>query len=70
MMEGRDFKLIPKKCWEILTERFKGTEIVRYKDPDTYSRKYFVKFPVVRFPYFIHLDTYFDSSTCKFVETR
>jgi hypothetical protein len=45
--EGVDYKLLPKKCWEILKSRFDGMEIIRYKDSDLYNRKFNVKFPAV-----------------------
>jgi len=44
ILEGKDYKLIPKKCWDILRERFEGTEIKRVKDTDNYSRKFIIKF--------------------------
>lgn len=46
-VEGKDYRLIPKKCWEILTSRFTGTEIIRTKDIDNYNRKFNIKFPKV-----------------------
>ena len=41
--EGVDYVLLPKKCWDIIRERFGGKEIIRYKDPETYNRRYTVK---------------------------
>ncbi len=39
--EGKDYKLIPKKCWEILSSQFPNSlEIRRFKDSDSYLRKY------------------------------
>lgn len=47
-LEGRDYKLIPKKCWDILFKRFGGgPELARQKDTDYYSRKYIIKFAAV-----------------------
>ena len=48
ILEGKDYKLIPKKCWDILRERFEGKEIKRVKDTDNYSRKFIIKFNPVR----------------------
>jgi len=46
--EGKDYKLLPKVCWQILAERFPGAlEIVRFKDSDSYLRKFSIKFPKV-----------------------
>lgn len=42
--EGKDYKLVPKACWEVLRQRFQGTEIIRFKDSDSYTRKYNIKF--------------------------
>lgn len=38
--EGIDYKLLPKKCWNILKNRFGGFEIMREKDSETYNRKF------------------------------
>ncbi len=50
--EGYDFKLLPKECWNVLHEKYGGTEIKRVKDNDTYSRRYNIKFPIVTIPIF------------------
>lgn len=47
VVEGRDYKLLPRVCWEILHKRFEGFEIKRFKDQDSYMRKYNIKFPKV-----------------------
>lgn len=47
--EGVEFKLLPKGCWNILLKRFGGLELVRYKDPDIYNRKFVIKFSPVSF---------------------
>jgi hypothetical protein len=44
MLEGKHYKLMPLKCWEILKERFEGIELKRFKDTDSYMRKFNVKF--------------------------
>eukprot|EP00347_Sterkiella_histriomuscorum_P015219 403357853 len=44
-MEGIDYKLIPRRVWKVLEQRFGGYAIIRRKDPDTYNRKYTIKFP-------------------------
>ena len=51
-MEGMDYKLIPRKVWKVLEQRFGGYAIVRRKDPETYNRKYTVKFPHVSYSMF------------------
>jgi len=39
-----DYKLIPKRCWEILFARFGGgPELIRSKDGGTYSYSYEIK---------------------------
>ena len=45
--EHKDYKLIPKKCWDIIHARFGGQEIVRQKDPDSYARRYNIRLPIV-----------------------
>ena len=46
--EGKEYKLLPKVCWQILAERFPGAlEIVRFKDTDSYLRKFNIKFQKV-----------------------
>lgn len=45
--EGVDFKLLPRKVWVMLLKRFGGLEIKRSKDPDTYNRRFLIKFPAV-----------------------
>ena len=47
VIEGKHYKLLPKKCWEILRSRFEGIELKRYKDTDTYMRRFNIKFPKV-----------------------
>ncbi|CDW85002.1 ubiquitin carboxyl-terminal hydrolase family [Stylonychia lemnae] len=48
LSERFDYKLLPKKCWEILQNRFRGLELKRFKDTDFYNRKFIVKFPDIR----------------------
>ena len=45
--QGIDYKLLPRKCWEILKNRFRGIEIVRFKDTGYYSVNYLIRLPVV-----------------------
>lgn len=44
VLEGKHYKLMPSKCWEILRGRFEGLELKRFKDSDSYMRKFNVKF--------------------------
>lgn len=44
MREGVDFVMLPKECWDILKGRFNGLELVRFKNPDTYSRSFMIHF--------------------------
>ena len=46
--ERNDYKLLPKKCWDILQAKYGGQEIVRHKDPDQFNRKFMIKFPAVK----------------------
>lgn len=48
VMEGYDYKLVPRKVWKLLEKRFEGRAIIRSKDSDIYNRKYVIKFPSVR----------------------
>ena len=47
--EGRDYKLLPRMAWEVISKRFPAAlEIVRHKDPDSFLRKFNIKFPKVK----------------------
>lgn len=45
--EGTDYKLVPKKCWDIVYKKYGGLELKRIKCTDYYAKKYEVKFPSV-----------------------
>jgi hypothetical protein len=47
MREGQDYKLLPKKVWDILYKRFNGMEIARIKDTEYYNRKFIIHFPCI-----------------------
>ena len=47
ILEGRDYKLMPPKCWEILKARFEGFELKRFKEKGYYSSKYMIRFQKV-----------------------
>lgn len=47
VLEGKNYKLMSRKCWNILKGRFDGFEIKRVKDTDTYMRKFTIKFSKV-----------------------
>ena len=44
VLEGKDYKLLPSKCWAILKGRFEGIELTRFKDSEYNMRKFSVKF--------------------------
>jgi hypothetical protein len=42
--ENYDYRLISKELWELLHSKYGGQEIKRFKDTESYSNKYIIKF--------------------------